>query len=59
MSYLLELRNPAKTGLKEAKRMQDSRKIWSTESTKQGSHELTKTEEANSGPAWVCTRSSA
>ena len=37
--------------------MEDTRRTWPTESTKQGSHELTETKVAITGPAWVCIRS--
>ena len=38
--------------------MEDTRRTWPTESTKQGSHGLTETEAAIMDPALVCTRSS-
>lgn len=38
--------------------MEDTRRTWSTESTKQGSHLLTETEVENSVPTWVWNRSS-
>lgn len=39
--------------------MEDTRRMWLTKSTKQGLHGLRKTDKALTGPAWVCTRSSA
>lgn len=37
--------------------MEDTRKAWPIESTKQGSHVLTEIKTAGLGPAWVCIRS--
>ena len=42
-----------------ARGVQDSMRTWSSESTKQGSMELTETEATTMDPALVCTRSSA
>lgn len=39
--------------------MEDSRRTWPTEPTKQSSHGLTETEAVSRSPAWVCTRFSA
>lgn len=38
--------------------VEDTRRTWFTESTKQGSYRLTETKEASMGTARVCTRSS-
>lgn len=37
--------------------MEDTRRAWPTESTKQDSHGLTETKAASVGSAWLCTRS--
>lgn len=39
-------------------RMEDTRRTWLTESTKLASYGLIETEEASTGSAGVCTRSS-
>ena len=39
--------------------MEDTRRTRPSESTKQGSYELTETEAASTGPTWVCPRSFA
>lgn len=36
----------------------DTRRTSSSKSTKQGKYELTKTEAANTGPTWICAKSS-
>lgn len=42
--------------LGDFKKVEDTRKTWSTKFTKQGSwHELTEAEKASMGPAWVYT----
>ena len=54
-SFPLEMReNPLDT-----QRIENMRETWPIESAKQDAHGLTESEAASSGPAWVCTRSSA
>lgn len=36
----------------------DTRRTSFSKSTKQGKYELTKTEAANTGPSWICAKSS-
>lgn len=43
--------------IKHQEEMEDTRKAWPIESTKQGSHVLTEIKTAGLGPAWVCIRS--
>jgi hypothetical protein len=42
----------------KVKGIEDSRRTSSSESTEQGSYELTESEAASTGPTQVCTRSS-
>lgn len=40
--------------IKHQEEMEDTRKAWPIESTKQGSHVLTEIKTAGLGPAWAC-----
>lgn len=42
----------------ELEGMEDTKKTWPMELTKRGSHGLTETEMASTGPSWIYTRSS-
>ena len=44
--------------ISRVRRVEETRRTWLSESTKQGTHELMKSEAASTGPTWVYTRSS-
>ena len=57
----LPLRNLMKEGeerSQDSEGMEDTKRTWTTESTKQGSNLHTETEAASTESAWICTRSS-
>lgn len=58
-SLTLELRELCRRGgerVQESEEMENIRRAWSSESSKQGSYELMETKAPNTGLTWVCTR---